>query len=77
MTRADRREQKIRQSARNVSSEDFEWLINRYGEIISGKSHPKAHIGGHIFPYKKENPVKFHYIEAVLKFIDDIKGKTK
>ena len=72
MTKSDKREQKIRQNTKNVSLEDFEWLINRYGEIIIGRSHPKAHIGNHVFPYKKENPVKFHYVGAVLKFIDEM-----
>ena len=75
MVKADKREQKIRQNTKNVSLMDFEWLINRYGEIIKGKSHPKAHIGKHVFPYKKENPVKFDYVEAVLKFIDETQGE--
>jgi hypothetical protein len=75
MGKAEKREQKIRQNTKNVSLEDFEWLINRYGEILSGQSHPKAHIGNHVFPYKNENPVKFHYVEAVLKFIDETQGE--
>ena len=74
MNRSDKKEQRIRKNINNVSLEDFEALAIKYGEIISGGSHPKVHIGGHIYPYKRENPVKAHYVEAILKFIDELKG---
>jgi len=75
MVKDDKRERRIRRNTRNVSPEDFEWIINRHGKIIRGKSHPKAHIGNHVYPYKRENPIKLHYVETVLKFIDEMKGR--
>jgi hypothetical protein len=74
MSKADKKEQRIRKNTNNVSLEDFEALIKRYGEIIEGGSHPKAHIGNHVYPYKRENPVKAHYVEAILEFIDEVEG---
>jgi len=74
MSKKSKREQKIRDNSHNVALPDFEWLISKYGEIIEGGSHPKAHIGNHVYPYKRENPVKYHFIEAILKFIDEKKG---
>ena len=75
MSKADKKEQKLRKNTANISLEDFEALIDRYGEIISGGSYPKAHIGNHVYPYRKENPVKAHYVEAILKLIDELKGE--
>jgi len=73
MTKADKKEQKIRKNTANVSLEDLESMIKRYGEIIEGGRHPKAHVGKHIYPYKRENPVKAHYVEGILKLIDGVK----
>jgi hypothetical protein len=75
VSKADKKEQRIRQNPTNVSLEDFEVLIRKYGVIILGGRHPKAHIGGHIYPYKRENPVKAHYVEAVLRFIDEVQAE--
>ena len=75
MSKADKQERRIRKNTTNVSLEDFEVLIKRYGEIIGGGSHSKAHIGNHVYPYKKENPVKAHYVEAILRFIDEMEGE--
>jgi hypothetical protein len=72
MSKAEKKEQRIRKNTTNVSLFDFEALINRYGKIIEGANHPKAHIGNHIFPYKRENPVKAHYVEAILDLIDEL-----
>jgi len=74
MSKAEKREQRIRENIKNVSLEDFEALIKRYGEIIEGHSHPKAYINNHVYPYKRHNPVSAQYVEDVLNFIDDIKG---
>lgn len=73
MTRAERRERRIRQNPCNVSLEDFEALINQYGYIRFGGSHPKAVIGKVIFPYKRTNPVKPPYVEGMLEIIDRLK----
>ena len=75
MSKADKKEQRIRKNVNNVSLEDFEALINKYGSIITGGSHPKAFINGHVFPYKRSNPVNAHYVESVLKIIDEMKGE--
>ena len=75
MSKADKKEQRIRENPENVSLEDLESLINKYGKIIYGVNHPKACIGGHVFPYKRENPVKAHYVEAILLMVDELKGE--
>jgi hypothetical protein len=75
VTKKEKLEAKIRNNPRNVSLEDFESLIKQYGEIFGGGSHSKAYINNHVYPYKKENPVKAHYVESVLKFIDELKGE--
>jgi len=75
VTKKEKLEAKIRNNPRNVSLEDFEALINQYGQILGGGSHPKAFINNHIYPYKKENPVKAHYVEAILSFIDELNGE--
>jgi hypothetical protein len=68
-----KREQKIRDNTRNVSLEDFEWLINQYGYIKTGGNHQKARIGNMTITYKKENPIKSHYVEQILDMIDKLK----
>jgi metallophosphoesterase superfamily enzyme len=73
MGKQDKRELRIRQNPKNVSLEDFETLIKRYGEIIEGHSHPKAHIGNHVYSYKRENPIKGCYVDLILRFIDEVK----
>jgi hypothetical protein len=75
VTKREKLEAKICNNPRNVSLENFEALIKQYGKIIGGGSHPKAYINNHIYPYKKENPVKAHYVEAVITFIDEMKGE--
>jgi hypothetical protein len=45
----------------------------RYGEILGKGSHLKAHIGNHVYAYKRENPVKEFYVEGILKIIDGLK----
>ena len=63
---------KIRRGVRNVSLRDFEALINDYGYIEEGSKHPKAIIGIHTMPYKRENPVKSCYVKELLEIIDSI-----
>ena len=73
MSSDEKREQKIRDNIKNVSLTEFEFLIRRYGQIVQGGNHPKAIINGHTFPYKKENPVNYHYVRRILEIIDEIK----
>ncbi len=72
MARKEKLPDKIRRSVRNVSLRDFEALINDYGYIEEGSKHPKAIIGIHTMPYKKENPVKSCYVKELLEIIDSI-----
>ncbi len=72
MARKEKLPDKIRRSVRNVSLRDFEALINDYGYIEEGSKHPKAIIGIHTMPYKRENPVKSCYVKELLEIIDSI-----
>ncbi len=74
MSKAEKRELKIRKNTQNVSLEEFEALINRYGKIIEGGNHPKAYINNHVYPYKRQNPVNAKYVEDILIIIDDKQG---
>ena len=73
MSKKSKREQRIRENTKSVSLEDFEWLINQYGYIKAGGSHPKARIGNMTTTYKKINPVNSHYVEQILEMIDNLK----
>jgi hypothetical protein len=73
LTKAEKKEQQIRENRTNVSIGEFESLILRYGEILGKGSHLKAYIGNHVYAYKRENPVKAFYVEGILKIIDELK----
>jgi hypothetical protein len=75
VTKADKREQKIRENTKNVSLEDFEWLICQYGTLKFGGRHALATIGIRRFPYKRRNPVLFKYVVALLKIIDEVDAR--
>jgi hypothetical protein len=70
MTKKEKRELKIRDNLRNVSLEDYEWLINQHGYIKFGGSHALAVIGTRIYPYPRTNPVNQNYIKGLLEIID-------
>ena len=72
MSKRSKREEKIRKSPKNVSLKDFEALIKEYGYIKEGGKHPKAGIGNHTMPYKRENAVKPVYIKELLRIIDSL-----
>ena len=63
---------KVRQNIRNVPLEDFEALINMYGYVETGGKHPKAIIGVHTMPYKRENPVKSCYVKELINIMDSL-----
>lgn len=71
MSKSDKRETKIRSNTRNVSLEDFEWLIGQHGSLEFGGNHAIASIGHIRYPYKRQNPVNFHYVEELLRIIDE------
>jgi len=70
MSKAEKREQKIRQNTKNVSLDDFEWLICKYGSIKMGGNHAVAVINGRLYPYPRKNPVQQPYVIGLLKIID-------
>lgn len=72
MTRKQKLLDKVRRNIRNVSLRDFEALINTYGYIEKGSKHPKAIIGVHTMPYKRENRVKSCYVKELLDIIDSL-----
>jgi hypothetical protein len=72
MSKQEKLEQKIRNSSRNVSLDDFEALINVYGYVEPGRKHPKAIIGQFTLPYKRENPVKPAYVKDLLQIINNL-----
>jgi len=63
---------KLRKNVRNVSLEDFEAFINIYGYIEMGGKHPKAIIGLHTMPYKRENSIKSCYVKELINIIDSL-----
>jgi len=63
---------KVRKKPRNVTLGEFEALTNMYGYIEMGGKHPKAIIGVHTMPYKRENPVKSCYVKELISIIDSL-----
>jgi hypothetical protein len=63
---------KVRRNIRNVSLGNFEALIKAYGYIEERGKHPKAIIGVHTMPYKRENPIKSCYVKELLDIIDSL-----
>jgi hypothetical protein len=72
MTRKQKLEDKARRNIRNTSLSDFENLIRVHGAIEEGSKHPKAIIGNHTMPYKRENPVKSCYVKELFDIIDSL-----
>ena len=71
MTRDKKSLEAIRRNPGNVALHDFEALIRRYGYIEEGAKHPKAVIGTHTMPYKRESPVKSCYVKELLEIIEE------
>lgn len=63
--------EEMRRNTRNWPLRRFEALINDYGHIEEGAKHPKAIIGIHTMPYKRENPAKSCYVKELLDIIDE------
>jgi hypothetical protein len=61
----------VRRNPKNVALRDFEALVKRYGYIEEGAKHPKAIIGAHTMPYKRENPVNSCYVKELLEIIGE------
>ena len=71
MSRDKKSLEAIRRNPRNVALRVFEALIKQYGHIEEGAKHPKAIIGAHTMPYKRENPVKSCYVKELLEIIEE------
>jgi hypothetical protein len=72
MSRKEKRLDKVRGNVRNTALGYFEALIGEYGYIDRGGKHPKAIIGNHTLPYKRESPVKACYVTELISIIDSL-----
>ena len=71
MSKREKREHKIRDNTKNVSLEDFEWLINQYGFIKMGGSHSVAVIENISYAYPRKNPMGQPYVKRLIEIIDN------
>jgi hypothetical protein len=69
--------EKARRNSRNVSNEEFESLIQLFGYVEEGGSHPKAIISSYTLPYKRESPIKSCYVKELIEIIDSISAQRK
>jgi len=69
MTKKEKLEAKIRNNPKDVSLNEFESLINRYGRIKPGSKHAKAVISHRTLTYKRVNPIPSEYVIDLLKLI--------
>lgn len=72
MTKKEKLEARIRSNPRNVSLDDFEALVNKYGHIDMGGKHAKARIGNAVMTYKRVNPMPPEYVTDLLEIIDTL-----
>ena len=72
MSKKDKLEARIRNNPRNVSLDDFEALVQKYGHIDMGGKHAKARIGNSVLTYKRVNPIPPEYVIDLLEMIDTL-----
>ncbi|HSW58709.1 MAG TPA: hypothetical protein VLH15_09915 [Dehalococcoidales bacterium] len=72
MNKKDKLEARIRNNPRNVSLDDFETLVTKYGHIEMGAKHAKARIGSATLTYKRVNPIPIEYVTDLLDIIDTL-----
>jgi hypothetical protein len=72
MTKKEKLEAKIRNNPNNVSLDEFESLINKYGHIKMGGKHAKARIGNSTITYKRVNPIPSEYVTDLLEIINTL-----
>ena len=70
MSKKEKLEVRIRHNPRNVSLDDFEALVGKYGRIEMGSKHAKARIGNATLTYKRVNPIPPEYVTDLLEIID-------
>jgi hypothetical protein len=72
MSKKEKVEARIRNNPKNVSLDDFEALVNKYGRIEMGGKHAKARIGNATLTYKRVNPIPPEYVNDLLEIIDTL-----
>ncbi len=72
MAKDEKRLNRIKNRTKNVTLREFEALINAYGYIEEGGRHPKAIVGKHTMPYKRENPVKSCNVRELIGIIESL-----
>lgn len=72
MSKKEKVESGIRNNPKNVSLDDFETLVNKYGRIEMGGKHAKARIGSATLTYKRVNPMPPEYVTDLLEIIDTL-----
>lgn len=72
MSKKERVEARIRNNPKNVSLDDFEAPVNKYGRIEMGGKHAKARIGNATLTYKRVNPIPPEYVNDLLEIIDTL-----
>ena len=72
MSKKEKLEVRIRNNPKNVSLDDFEALVNKYGQIEMGGKHAKARIGDATLTYKRVNPMPPEYVNDLLEIIDTL-----
>lgn len=72
MSKKGKVETRIRNNTRNVSLDDFEALVVKYGRVEMGGKHAKARIGNATLTYKRVNPMPPEYVIDLLEIIDTL-----
>jgi hypothetical protein len=72
MSKKEKVEARIRNNSKNVSLDDFEALVNKYGRIEMGGKHAKARISNATLTYKRVNPIPPEYVNDLLGIIDTL-----
>ena len=70
MSKREKLEARIRNNQKNVSLDDFESLVKKYGHIEMGGKHAKARIGNTTLTYKRVHPMPPEYVTELLEIID-------
>jgi len=72
MSKKEKLEARIRNNTKQVSLDDFESLVNKYGRIEMGGKHAKARIAKATLTYKRTNPMPPEYVSDLLEIIDTL-----
>lgn len=70
MSKKEKLEARIRNNPRNVTLDDFETLVRKYGHVEMGSKHARARIGNATLTYKRVNPMPPEYVVDLFEIID-------